>query len=658
MRNADPIARRLVHAYPQWFLYFTLCFVSGIACYFGLPAEPALAVCGGVLAGAVIGLILLRRSVVARFALGCLFFGLLGLTAATYRAQAVAAPKLSEPLFQVEILGRVSVVVDKSPRPKITLADVRFRNQAFVQTPRFITLTAPAEASFSAGDVVLVRADIFPPAQMTDTGAYSAARALWFEQVGATGFITDTLRHVRVGRAMGLDAPRASILSRIRQILPPDTAGIVAALVLGIDGFIAPPVYDKYRVAGIAHVLSVSGFHMALLSGLVFFLIRGLLGLMPAVALRVNTKKAAAVCALAVTGLYLALSGFQVPAVRSFFMIAVVFAGILWDRNTLSVKSLAIIAFSILIIRPELLITARFQLSFIAVLGLVSLYDALMQRGRDAAPHAAFGRKALLVCIGPLAASAIAALVTAPFVMYHFGTTATYGVLGNVCTAFLFSFLIMPLLLLAVLLMPFGWDAPAWQGAGYFLDIVSALTGRIADLPHATLHSPAFGGAVLSVIAAGIAVVCLAPGRRGLGLIPVAVGFGLIYLTPRPDVFIADRGRTIAVYESGGLRFVAHRGNTLATSMLMRRYGVEVVPLGPPRAAPDAVFVRARKVAFAPEACRNADATILFGAAGAYCPEPAFVVDGRNASPLALYLTPRPRGVWIGRIDSRRPWSK
>ncbi len=654
--DSGPIARHLIRAYPQWFLYFVVCFLAGIACYFGAPAEPSLTIGGGVLAGAVVGLIVLRRVVVARFALGCVLFFALGLTTAAYRTQAVAAPKLSEPVFQAEILGRVSSVVDKSPRQKITLADVRFRNQAFAQTPRFVLLTAP-EASFAVGDVVLVRADLFPPAQTMDTGAYAAPRALWFAQVGATGFAAEVLRHVRVGRAEGLDAPRASILSRIRQTLPPDTAGIVAALVLGTDGFIAPSVYDRYRVAGIAHVLSVSGFHMALLSGLIFFLVRGLLSLMPAVALRVNTKKAAAVCALAVTGLYLALSGFQVPAVRSFFMIAVVFAGILCDRNTLSVKSLAIIAFLILAVRPELLITARFQLSFVAVLGLVSLYDALMRRWREAAPHDATARKALLVCIGPLAASAIAALATAPFVMHHFGTTATYGVIGNVCTAFLFSFLIMPLRLLAVLLMPTGWDALAWTGAGYFLDIVSKMTGRIADLPYATLYSPAFGGGTLCVIAAGIAVVCLAHRHRWLGLIPVGIGFGLIYLTPQPNIYVADRGRTIAVNDAG-LRFIAHRGNTLATDMLMRRFGQEVVPLGPPRAAPDAVMLRNRKVALTPEACRNADATILIGANGAACPAPVFAPHGRNAFPLAVYLTPHPRGVWVGRIDAGRPWNK
>ena len=646
----------LIRTHSQWFLSFAVCFIGGIACYFGLPFEPNLNICIGVCAGLFAGVIILRRNIIARFAFGCVLFAGLGLTAAACRAHASAAPKLSEPVFQAEILGRVADVANKESRQKITLADVQFRNQAFVQTPRFITLSVP-EKSLRIGDIVLVQANLFPPANMTDVGAYSGTRALWFEGVGATGWTTRIIRHISTNRNPPLNALRAGILNRIQQLLPPDTAGIVAALVLGEAGFITPTIYDQYRIAGIAHVLSVSGYHMALLSGLIFFIIRGFLSLIPAVALRLNTKKAAAVLALIITGLYLALSGFQVPAVRSFLMISIVFVGILWDRDTFSLKSLAIIALIVLMIKPELLITARFQLSFIAVLGLVSLYQSFMSRWHDIPRHT-WMQKVLFVFGGALTASAIASVLTIPFVMYHFGTIATYSIVGNICTTFFFSVLIMPLLLLAMILMPLGGDAVAWHGAGYFLDVVSTMTEHIARFPYATLYTPAFGGGVLCLITAGIFGVCLARKHKLIWLIPISVGLCAAYFAPQPDIYVADRGQTIAVREPGGLRFIAHSGNSLTTDMLMRRAGQDIAYLGPARTAPRMIVLRNKKISFSPDTCRNADVAILSQSGGHHCPAPVFTADEVRASPLVIYLTPRPRGVWVNQTDAGRLWNK
>ncbi len=114
-----------------------------------------------------------------------------------------------------------------------------------------------------------------------------------------------------------------------------------------IDGkldAIAPNVYDALFVSGTGHVLSISGYHMAVVAGLIFFMVRAFFALIPGLADRAPIKKWAALAALLVTGFYLILSGNQVATQRSFIMIGVVLLGVLFDRAALTMRTLAIAA--------------------------------------------------------------------------------------------------------------------------------------------------------------------------------------------------------------------------------------------------------------------------------------------------------------------------
>ena len=115
-------------------------------------------------------------------------------------------------------------------------------------------------------------------------------------------------------------------------MLPGDEGAIAAMLINGRRDAIDPHLYDAMFVSGIGHVLSISGYHMAVVAGMVFFLLRALLALIPGLADRVPIKKWAAFAALLVTAFYLVLSGNQVATQRSFIMIAVVLIGVMLDR--------------------------------------------------------------------------------------------------------------------------------------------------------------------------------------------------------------------------------------------------------------------------------------------------------------------------------------
>ena len=129
---------------------------------------------------------------------------------------------------------------------------------------------------------------------------------------------------------------RDAIDARIRSVLSGDVGSIASALITGKRDAITPFVYDAMFVSGIGHVLSISGYHMAVVAGIVFFILRALLALIPGLADRMPIKKWAAFGALLVTAFYLVLSGAEVATQRSFIMIAIVLIAVMLDRPVLT----------------------------------------------------------------------------------------------------------------------------------------------------------------------------------------------------------------------------------------------------------------------------------------------------------------------------------
>src|SRR5258708_21456919 len=116
----------------------------------------------------------------------------------------------------------------------------------------------------------------------------------------------------------------------------------------------------------------MSGYHMALVAGVVFFIVRAVLALFPALALRYPIKKWAAMAAMAAATFYLVLSGAEVATQRSYIMTAVVLVGVMADRATLTMRTMAL---AVMLIVPEAVIHPSFQMSFAATLAPIATYE-------------------------------------------------------------------------------------------------------------------------------------------------------------------------------------------------------------------------------------------------------------------------------------------
>src|SRR4029453_3164846 len=112
---------------------------------------------------------------------------------------------------------------------------------------------------------------------------------------------------------------------------------------------------------------------MVVVSGIVFFVLRALLALVPPG--RLPIKKWAALAALGAAAFYLLLSGAEVATQRSFIMVAIVLIGVMVDRPTLTFRTLTVAALVVLLLAPEAIVHPSFQMSFAATLALVAGYQ-------------------------------------------------------------------------------------------------------------------------------------------------------------------------------------------------------------------------------------------------------------------------------------------
>ncbi len=329
---------------------------------------------------------------------------------------------------------------------------------------------------------------------------------------------------------------------------------VASALITAERGPVSPDLLQAYRDAGLAHILVIAGMHMSMVAGLAFVAIRGGLAAIPWIALRFPIKKWTAAGALLITLGYLVISGAPVPTQRAFMMNAILLVAILFDREALSLRSITWAALLILLLRPEALVGASFQMSFAAVYGLISGYEALgpvlsrwraRHRGRWAMP--------LFYVAGILLTTQIAGTATAFYTIFHFNRYATYGLLGNFLAVPVVGFWVMPSALLAFCLMPFGLDAWAWQIMGQGIVCVGKIAQWVAGLPGASLDLPEMPiSALLLFTLGGFWLVLWRRPWRLWGLAGMAAAF-LLYAGHRsPDVLIAPSGQLIAARGSEG----------------------------------------------------------------------------------------------------------
>jgi len=244
-------------------------------------------------------------------------------------------------------------------------------------------------------------------------------------------------------------------------------------------------------------------------------------------------------------------------------MIAIVLVGVMVDRPAITFRTLTVAAFGVLLLAPESVVHPSFQMSFAATLALVAAYQHGLPWRADAdsslrARVALWGGREIA---GLILASLVAGLATMPYAAYHFHRLAPYGVIANLLAMPVVSAWVMPMGILGVLAMPFGFDALFWRLMGDGLDWMIAVALWVTSLRGAVGRIQAFGTGPLLLGTAGLLLLCLlrSPLRwSGVALAVVASLWAA--MTPRPDVLVAGNGQVAALRGPAGKLSVLHTG--------------------------------------------------------------------------------------------------
>jgi competence protein ComEC len=672
----------------RWALWLPVGFAGGIGLYFALDSEPWPWVGGVGMALCAVAALLARRSPhpAAPFVLGLAIpIGVIaaGFAAAQTETWRLATPMLDHPLGAVALVGKV---VDLEAQPngvRATLVPETIATLDPARLPHLVRIKLRgAVPAIAIGDRISVKAELMPPAGPALPGGFDFQRQAWFRGIGAVGYALGKPL-IQPGTASGLAgrvrALRAGIALRFRTALPGPEGSIAAALVTGERGAIPAQINEDYRDSGLSHLLVIAGLHMTLVTGFVFFAARGMLALLPALALRAPIKKWAAGAALAAATAYLVLSGAAVPTERAFTMVALGLVAVMIDRFSLSMEGVAWAAGLVLALDPSALTGVSFQMSFAAVAGLVAFYETigpgLAERRRGQGPAG----RALLHLAGIGMTTLVATIATATFSIYHFNRFALFSILANLVAVPLAGLWVMPWAVAACLLLPFGAEGLALMPMGWGLTLIEAVAHWTASLPDAVVALPAMP--LWGLVAAALGAVWLMIWRtrwRYWGLIGIVLAALSPFSSAPPDILAAEDGQLLAIRAgTGGYLLSSEKSDKLAAEAWLRAAGGVPAGLLPePGAAAEAGALRCdalgclwryagRIVALVldaaalPEDCRNADIIIALVPARSSCRNTALVVDRtdlRRHGAAALWLGP---AIILDTANDRRgdrPW--
>ncbi len=497
-----------------------------------------------------------------------------GWLAAGIRAHSVAAPMLDFRYYG-PVEGRI-VHIDRSQSDalRLTLDRVTLREVSPGRTPVRVRVSLQGDQPWlqaQPGQVVILTASLSAPEGPVEPGGFDFRRMAFFDRLGAVGYTRTPVLLLEdpADGALPIDRLRRHLTDGMLAHMDGQAGAFAAGAMTGDRSAITEDTVQALRDSSLAHLLAISGMNMAFLIAFVFALIRYGLALVPAVALRVNTRKVAAVASLGVAFFYLLLSGANVATERAFIMIAVFLGAVLLDRRALTLRSVAVAAIILLLLQPESLTEPGFQMSFAATIALIVGFAA-MDRSiyRERLPRWALPVFTLVL------SSVIGGFSTAPYAAAHFNRFTDYGLLANLLTVPVMGAVIMPAGAVAALLAPVGLAAlPLWvmeQGARWILFVAH----WIAGLEGAVTAIPEPGPLVLPLLTVGAIWMILWQGRARLaGGLPVLLAFGLWAMAGRPDLLISGDGKLAGLAGPEGRALSAGRGGGFAAESWLENDG-------------------------------------------------------------------------------------
>ena len=418
---------------------------------------------------------------------------------------------------------------------------------------------AGANPDLRNGAKLRMKIRVRPPRVSANPHGFEYGDFLFANNIQLQGYVRD---RENIAVLVPGESRREVLRDRVMATVSPPQNGLLAAFVVGDRSGISAESYEVLIRTGTAHLVSVSGTHIALAAGFAALLTsllwrrsRRLTAVMPA-------GKAALLAALPLALGYALLAGFGIPVRRSFLMLAVASLVVLSGRTPAAAPGLALAALAIVVADPWAVVSPGFWMSFALVAAVIFAFAGLGPN-----PVRSFARMQILVSV-----------FAAPLTLLFFNQASLASPLANLIAVPVVGFAILPMALADVIL-PGDW---LWTAAGFVLQNLWRLMEWISDLKYAAWHPAAAPWWLFAAAAVGGAWTLAPAGTpfKWAGLFPVAAMM-LWNPPPPPDlraVFLNAGQGTAVVVRAGEKTLLYDAGpffaGRLAVAPFLRGEGI------------------------------------------------------------------------------------
>lgn len=423
----------------------------------------------------------------------------------------------------------------------------------FPRPPEKIALIlVKANHNLEINDKIAFKAMLKPFAEAEFADDFDYKLNFKAQKIGASGYAIGEVRLLEKNEISNFKSYflnlREKIRGRFNQHLSGNASAIANALFIGDQKVIDKDFYEKIRVSGLAHLLSISGFHLSLAGAIFFFSVRFLLARSEYLTLRYDIKKIAAFLALIASYVYLQIADSPVPAKRAFLMIFCIFIALMLQQKINSKRVIAASMLAIIFYNPYIIFNIGFQLSFLAVFILATIYDDFKLQ---------ISSKFLRYFCEIIFISIIMQIISLPFILHGIGNLAIYGFIANILAIPLTSFFIMPLGFLSFFLMPLNLEKYVLLLMNEGILLLEKIINFVNDIPYSSVMMPHISslGFVLSLIA--IALILFHKSYlRYAGILLFLSSFLTLKFDKKPDLIFDKDQKFFAIYdEENGLTF-------------------------------------------------------------------------------------------------------
>ncbi len=423
----------------------------------------------------------------------------------------------------------------------------------FVNPPQKIFISLPKYYhDLNVNDLIAIRVSLEMPDKRQFPDDFDFGINAKAQKIGAYGYGMGKVKILRKAQISSLDQYFISLSSsakeRILKVLSNDEAAIAIALLVGDQNYISKNLMIDIRNSGLAHLLSISGFHLSLMATIFLFITRFLLSRSENLALNFDLKKIAAIAAIFATYFYLKIANSPLPAQRSFLMVLFFLISIFLSQKINAKRVVMSALFLMILANPYNIFNIGFQLSFLAIIVLGAFYDNFSKFVTTDSKN--FIIKFFYYFLGIILTSIAIQIAMIPLLMHSFQNISILGFIANILAIPLASFFVMPLGFLALFLMPIFLEKYVLLLMKPGLTMIAKIAHFVANLDYSYFISPKLSNAGLIIALIGIFLICLSKDKlRIFGILLFIFSFFTISFNHKPNLAFSRDQKLFAIYD-------------------------------------------------------------------------------------------------------------